>query len=196
MCAHHVSHNTKWRHFGAKYVDMHTDYTGQGVDQLAQVIDLIKHQPDSRRIIMSAWNCTGKAGPHSTSTARGRPFSPFTLFCSFCIFGEHSAGCACVRWVSTGCKTRGGTRFVCTWFTHTLSLYSTCFYASPRNKSWPYRHSPDGLAALPHHVSVLRLQWRAFLPAVSAFCRHGEYRYHYGGLSCQPPGTYVCGVVR
>lgn len=27
----------QWRHFGAPYVDMHTDYTGQGVDQLQQV---------------------------------------------------------------------------------------------------------------------------------------------------------------
>ncbi|XP_031557589.1 thymidylate synthase-like [Actinia tenebrosa] len=46
----------QWRHFGAKYVDMHTDYTGQGVDQLAQVIHKIKTNPDDRRIIMSAWN--------------------------------------------------------------------------------------------------------------------------------------------
>ena len=27
----------QWRHFGAKYTDMHADYTGQGVDQLAEV---------------------------------------------------------------------------------------------------------------------------------------------------------------
>lgn len=27
----------QWRHFGAPYADMHTDYTGQGVDQLQQV---------------------------------------------------------------------------------------------------------------------------------------------------------------
>ncbi|XP_014204874.1 thymidylate synthase isoform X3 [Copidosoma floridanum] len=46
----------QWRHFGAKYVDMHTDYTGQGVDQLAEVIKKIKNNPDDRRIIMSAWN--------------------------------------------------------------------------------------------------------------------------------------------
>jgi len=46
----------QWRHFGAKYVDMHTDYTGQGFDQLADVINTIKTNPDSRRIIMSAWN--------------------------------------------------------------------------------------------------------------------------------------------
>ena len=46
----------QWRHFGAKYVDMHTDYTGQGHDQLADVINTIKTNPDSRRIIMSAWN--------------------------------------------------------------------------------------------------------------------------------------------
>ena len=48
----------QWRHFGAKYVDMHTDYTGQGVDQLAEVIHTIKTNPDSRRIIMSSWNPT------------------------------------------------------------------------------------------------------------------------------------------
>lgn len=38
---------------------MHADYTGQGTDQLAQVIDLIRNQPDSRRIIMCAWNPPG-----------------------------------------------------------------------------------------------------------------------------------------
>merc|ERR1712072_748013 len=43
-------------HFGAKYVDMHTDYTGQGVDQLAECIKTIKNNPSDRRIIMSAWN--------------------------------------------------------------------------------------------------------------------------------------------
>ena len=46
----------QWRHFGAKYVDCSTDYTGQGVDQLAECIDKIKHDPSSRRIILSAWN--------------------------------------------------------------------------------------------------------------------------------------------
>jgi dihydrofolate reductase/thymidylate synthase len=46
----------QWRHFGAKYVDMHTDYTGQGVDQLAECIDKIKNNPTDRRILLSAWN--------------------------------------------------------------------------------------------------------------------------------------------
>jgi dihydrofolate reductase / thymidylate synthase len=46
----------QWRHFGAKYTDMHTDYTGQGVDQLAECIHKIIHNPEDRRIIMSAWN--------------------------------------------------------------------------------------------------------------------------------------------
>ena len=50
----------QWRHFGATYVDMHEDYSGQGVDQLAQVIHTIKTNPNDRRIIMSAWNPTGK----------------------------------------------------------------------------------------------------------------------------------------
>ena len=39
---------------------MHTDYSGQGVDQLERVIRTIKTNPDDRRIIMSAWNPVGK----------------------------------------------------------------------------------------------------------------------------------------
>ena len=46
----------QWRHFGAQYKNCQTDYTGVGVDQLAQVINTIKTNPNDRRIIMSAWN--------------------------------------------------------------------------------------------------------------------------------------------
>merc|ERR1719190_89968 len=46
----------QWRHFGAEYKDMHADYSGQGVDQLSDIIDKIKNRPDDRRIIMCAWN--------------------------------------------------------------------------------------------------------------------------------------------
>jgi len=48
----------QWRHFGAKYVDMDTDYTGEGVDQLSAVIDTIKNRPHDRRILMCSWNPT------------------------------------------------------------------------------------------------------------------------------------------
>lgn len=46
----------QWRHFGARYTDMHADYTGQGFDQLMDIIGKIKNNPDDRRIILSAWN--------------------------------------------------------------------------------------------------------------------------------------------
>jgi len=46
----------QWRHFGAEYVDADTDYTGQGVDQLKEVVDKIMRSPYDRRIILSAWN--------------------------------------------------------------------------------------------------------------------------------------------
>lgn len=46
----------QWRHFGAKYRTCHDDYTGEGVDQLKQVIETIRTNPYDRRIIMSAWN--------------------------------------------------------------------------------------------------------------------------------------------
>lgn len=48
----------QWRHFGAEYKDCKTDYTGKGVDQLKEVIHQLKTKPDSRRIVMSAWNAT------------------------------------------------------------------------------------------------------------------------------------------
>ncbi|OZC10850.1 thymidylate synthase [Onchocerca flexuosa] len=46
----------QWRHCGAEYRGMDVDYTNQGIDQLSEIIDLIKNEPNSRRIILNAWN--------------------------------------------------------------------------------------------------------------------------------------------
>lgn len=46
----------QWRHFGAKYKTCHDNYTNQGIDQLANVIETLKTNPFDRRIIISAWN--------------------------------------------------------------------------------------------------------------------------------------------
>lgn len=46
----------QWKHFGAEYKNCHTDYSNQGVDQVKYVLDLLKTDPNSRRIFMSAWN--------------------------------------------------------------------------------------------------------------------------------------------
>jgi thymidylate synthase len=48
----------QWRYWNAPYKGCDTDYTGQGIDQLQQAIDVLKNpeQRNSRRIIISAWN--------------------------------------------------------------------------------------------------------------------------------------------
>lgn len=46
----------QWRHWGAKYVDCKTDYTGQGIDQLQTIVQQLEKDKYSRRIILSAWN--------------------------------------------------------------------------------------------------------------------------------------------
>ncbi len=46
----------QFRHFGAEYIDCDTDYKGKGVDQLNLCIDMIKNDPNSRRILFTAWN--------------------------------------------------------------------------------------------------------------------------------------------
>ena len=43
-------------HFGAKYINCKEDYSGKGYDQLKNVINLIKTDPSSRRIIINLWN--------------------------------------------------------------------------------------------------------------------------------------------
>lgn len=44
----------QWRHFGEKYIDHKSEY--KGVDQIKTIIELIKTDPTSRRIFLSAWN--------------------------------------------------------------------------------------------------------------------------------------------
>jgi thymidylate synthase len=50
----------QWRSFNAPYIGCDADYSGQGVDQLQYIIDVLKN-PDpiaraSRRLVLSAWN--------------------------------------------------------------------------------------------------------------------------------------------
>lgn len=46
----------QWRHFGAPYTTAAADYTGAGVDQLAQLVHDLRADPFSRRHILCAWN--------------------------------------------------------------------------------------------------------------------------------------------
>lgn len=52
----HNSYGHQLRHFNAKYKNCETDYTGKGIDQIQYVLDLIKTNPNSRRIMFSYWN--------------------------------------------------------------------------------------------------------------------------------------------
>ena len=67
----------QWRHFGADYTNMHADYTGQGYDQLAKVIEAIKTKPTDRRIILSAWNPGAFEGPNKMALPPCHMFAQF-----------------------------------------------------------------------------------------------------------------------
>lgn len=45
-----------YRHLGATYIDCKTDYSNQGFDQVQNVINLLKNDPDNRRIIINLWD--------------------------------------------------------------------------------------------------------------------------------------------
>jgi len=74
----------QWRHFGADYVDMHADYAGQGVDQLAKLIDTIKTNPTDRRIILSAWN---------PAAMPLMALPPCHMFCQFYVSADGALSC-------------------------------------------------------------------------------------------------------
>lgn len=46
------------RHSGAKYIDMHHDYTNEGFDQVKYIIETLKNDPYSRRLIMSTFEAS------------------------------------------------------------------------------------------------------------------------------------------
>lgn len=46
----------EWRHFGAEYKNYETDYTNKGVDQLKRLVEKLKTEPDSRQMLVLAWN--------------------------------------------------------------------------------------------------------------------------------------------
>jgi len=75
----------QWRHLGAKYISSNHNYFGQGIDQLANVIDMIKNNPTSRRIIMNAWN---------VSDLSNMALPPCHILCQFYVDADnHSLSC-------------------------------------------------------------------------------------------------------
>lgn len=50
-----ANYSFQWKHYGDKYINCETQYNN-GVNQIDYILDLLKNDPDSRRIFMSAWN--------------------------------------------------------------------------------------------------------------------------------------------
>jgi thymidylate synthase len=46
----------QWRHSGAPYENMHSNYENKGIDQLKKIIETIKKNHNDRRMIMCSWN--------------------------------------------------------------------------------------------------------------------------------------------
>lgn len=83
----------QWRHFGAKYTGMNRDYTTQGFDQLVECINQIKTNPNSRRIVMSAWN---------PADLNAMALPPCHLMCQFYVSQESESELSCLMYQRSG----------------------------------------------------------------------------------------------
>ena len=77
----------QWRHYNAEYKDFDTNYQGKGVDQLQNVINLLKDPKtrNSRRIIMSSW---------SPCQINQMALPPCHVLCQFNVHSENKLSCA------------------------------------------------------------------------------------------------------
>jgi len=77
----------QWRYFNAKYDNCNTDYTGEGVDQLQNIIDQLKNPNtrNSRRLVMSAWN------PQQLDEMA---LPPCHILCQFCVTENNKLSCS------------------------------------------------------------------------------------------------------
>jgi thymidylate synthase len=73
----------QWRHFGATYRGADADYTGEGVDQLKEVIRCLREEPWNRRIVLSAWN---------PAALKEMVLPPCHMFAQFYVSGGKAAG--------------------------------------------------------------------------------------------------------
>ena len=73
------------KYFNTKYEGADTDYTGRGIDQLQYVLDLLKNDPYSRRIIMTTYNPIQKF--------EGVLFPCHGLFIQFYVEGDNKLSC-------------------------------------------------------------------------------------------------------
>lgn len=71
----------QWRHYNAEYRGPDYDYKGCGIDQLQRVVDQIREDPWSRRIVMTAWN---------PSQLHDMTLAPCHILCQFYVHVETS----------------------------------------------------------------------------------------------------------
>ena len=131
----------QWRHYGAKYIDMNTDYTNQGIDQLKECINLIKNEPTSRRIIMTSWD---------PSSLKLMALPPCHIMCQF----EVSKGELNCMMYQRSCDMGLGVPF-------NIASYSLLTYLIAHScslKPGEFIHSMGDVHVYMNHIEPLKIQ--------------------------------------
>jgi dihydrofolate reductase/thymidylate synthase len=133
----------QWRHFGAEYTDMHADYTGKGVDQLAQVIHTIKTNPNDRRIVLTAWN------PADLGIMA---LPPCHMFCQFYV--DTQRGELSCQMYQRSCDIGLGVPFNIASYALLTCLIAHCCHLKPGD----FVHTMGDTHVYSNHVDALKLQ--------------------------------------
>jgi len=125
-----------WVHFGADYIDCKTDYTNKGYNQLADVLNLLEHEPHSRRILLTDYN---------PAVAKLGVLYP----CHSIIVQFYVTQCGEIRYVSMNTYQRSVDEFLGLPFniaSSALFLHLICATLNARNPS---------ITHMPHKLNIL-----------------------------------------
>jgi dihydrofolate reductase/thymidylate synthase len=133
----------QWRHFGAEYPDMHADYTGKGVDQLAHVIKTIQTNPNDRRIVLTAWN------PADLGIMA---LPPCHMFCQFYV--DTQRGELSCQMYQRSCDMGLGVPFNIASYALLTCMIAHCCHLKPAE----FIHTMGDTHVYSNHVEALKIQ--------------------------------------
>lgn len=152
----------QWKHWGAEYEQGKHDYTGEGIDQISQVVDSLQTDPYSRRHIISGWN---------VSDLKKMCLPPCHVLYQFMVHEEDDQKYLSLMMTQRSCDTFLGLPFnICS-----LGMFLTIMAHKVGMKPYKIVHSIADMHIYESHID-----------AVSTQLQREPFEFPYIRVACDP----------